>query len=79
MILVCPFMDAAAARDRFAIDLPHVLYLPTLAAMAWYRRAIEDRLEDLAVFLDEVEVFAIEEYAPALMKGAAPVSPGRRQ
>lgn len=77
VILVSPFMDAAAARDRFAIDLPHALYLPTLAATAWYHRAIEDRPEDLAVFLDEVEAFAIEEYAPALMKGAMLPAPER--
>ncbi len=70
VILVSPFMDAAAARDRFAIDLPHALYLPTLAATAWYHHVIDDRPEDLAEFIAEVEAFAVEEYAPALMKGA---------
>lgn len=70
VILVSPFMDAAAARDRFAIDLPHVLYLPTLAATAWYHEAIENRPDDLAAFVREVERFAIDEYAPALMKGS---------
>ncbi len=70
VILVSPFMDAAAARDRFAIDLPHALYLPTLAATAWYHDAIADRPENLMAFIEEVETFAVEEYAPALMKGA---------
>lgn len=69
VILVSPFMDAAAARDRFAIDLPHALYLPTLAATAWYHNAIDNRPDDLVTFLREVEDFAINEYAPALMKG----------
>jgi len=69
VILVSPFMDAAAARDRFAIDLPHALYLPTLAATAWYHNAIANRPDDLATFVEEVERFAVEEYAPALMKG----------
>jgi len=64
-------MDVAAAHDRFAIDLPHVLYLPTLAATAWYHEAIEDRPDDLAAFLDEVETFAINDYAPALLQGSA--------
>lgn len=77
VILVSPFMDAAAARDRFAIDLPHVLYLPTLAATAWYHHAIEDRPEDLEAYLDEVEAFAIDVYAPALMKGAMLPEPER--
>ena len=71
VILVSPFMDAAAARDRFAIDLPHALYLPTLAATAWYHDAIEDRPDDLAAFVREVERFATDEYSPALMKGTA--------
>jgi len=70
VILVSPFMDAAAARDRFAMDLPHVLYLPTLAATAWYHNAIPDRPDDLPAFVDEVERFAVDDYAPALMKGS---------
>ena len=71
VILVSPFMDAAAARDRFAIDLPHALYLPTLAATAWYHHAIEDRPEDFLAFIGEVEAFAVNQYAPALMRGSA--------
>ena len=70
VILVSPFMDAAAARDRFAMDLPHALYLPTLAATAWYHDAIDNKPDDLVAFVDEVEDFAVNEYAPALMKGA---------
>jgi carboxypeptidase C (cathepsin A) len=77
VILVSPFMDAAAARDRFAIDLPHALYLPTLAATAWYHNALSDRPDDLAAFVREVEQFAVNEYAPALMKGAI-LSAGER-
>ena len=77
VILVSPFMDAAAARDRFAIDLPHALYLPTLAATAWYHNALSDRPDDLVAFVREVEQFAVNEYAPALMKGAI-LSAGER-
>lgn len=71
VILVSPFMDAAAARDRFAIDLPHVLYLPTFAATAWYHNALDERPEDLAAFIEEVKAFSVNEYAPALMKGSS--------
>jgi carboxypeptidase C (cathepsin A) len=70
VILVSPFMDAAAARDRFAIDLPHALYLPTLAATAWYHDALDERPDDLVTFVREVEEFALNEYSPALMKGS---------
>ena len=69
VILVSPFMDAAAARDRFAIDLPHALYLPALAATAWYHNALDERPDDLAAFIEEVEEFSLNEYSPALMKG----------
>ena len=69
VILVSPFMDAAAARDRFAIDLPHALYLPALAATAWYHNALDERPNDLAAFIEEVEEFSLDEYSPALMKG----------
>ena len=69
VILVSPFMDAAAARDRFAIDLPHVLYLPALAATAWYHDALDNRPDDLVAFIEEVEDFAVKEYSPALMQG----------
>ena len=70
VILVSPFMDAAAARDRFAIDLPHALYLTTLAATAWYHNALDNRPDDLVAFIDEVEDFTINEYSPALLKGS---------
>lgn len=71
VILVSPFMDAAAARDRFAMDLPYVLYLPTLAATTWYHDALDQKPDDLEAFVAEVERFAVDEYAPALMKGTA--------
>ncbi|HJN75857.1 MAG TPA: peptidase S10 [Myxococcota bacterium] len=44
-------------------DLPHVLYLPTFALVASYHGVIPQ------VDLDEVKRFAVEDYAPALMKG----------
>ena len=77
VILVSPFMDAAAARDRFAIDLPYVLYLPTLAATAWYHDALDNRPDDLVAYVQEVQAFAVNEYAPALMKGTT-ISAGER-
>ena len=71
VILVSPFMDAAAARDRFAIDLPHALYLPTLAATAWYHNALDGPPDNLVSFIEEVEAFSLNEYSPALMKGTS--------
>lgn len=70
IILVSPLLDTAAARDRFAIDLPHVLYLPAFTSTAWYHDALPEKHDDLQVLLREAEDFAMNEYAPALMKGA---------
>ncbi|GAB4493115.1 MAG: peptidase S10 [Anaerolineales bacterium] len=49
-------------------ELPYVLFLPSYAATAWYHRALKIR-RPLQSLLAEVERFAIQEYAPALMKG----------
>jgi len=69
VVLVSPFLDMNTGLDGARIDLPHVLYLPTLAATAWYHDAIANKPADLAAFVDEVSRFAYDEYAPALMKG----------
>lgn len=49
-------------------DLPHVLYLPSYAATAHFHGAVP-RTEDLEAWLEEVEQFAVREYAPALLFG----------
>ncbi len=51
-------------------ELPFALFLPSYAATAWYHRALRTR-KPLEKLLTEVEQFALNEYAPALMKGAA--------
>lgn len=50
-------------------DLPEVLYLPSYAAAAWYHDCLPDRPMDLEAFLTEVRAFALDEYAPALLRG----------
>jgi len=57
-------------------ELPYVLFLPTYAATAWYHHALRIR-RPLQKLLAEVEKFAINEYAPALMQGDA--LPGRER
>ncbi|HVR42188.1 MAG TPA: carboxypeptidase [Thermoanaerobaculia bacterium] len=69
IVLVSPFMDFGAGVDGIGNDLPHALYLPALAATAWYHHALEDRPENLRDFLEEVERFAIDDYVPALLRG----------
>jgi carboxypeptidase C (cathepsin A) len=69
VIVVSPFLNMGSGIDGADIDIPHVLYLSTLAATAWYHDAIADKSPDLEGFLAEVDQFAYNEYAPALMKG----------
>jgi len=69
LILVSPFMDTTAGRDGVGLDLPHALFLPGLAATAWYHDALAEKPADLEAFLAEVEQFALAEYLPALQAG----------
>jgi len=67
--LVSPFMNFAFGVDGIGLDLPHALFLPGLAAAAWYHDRIADKPADLREFLDEVERFAMDVYLPALQQG----------
>lgn len=69
VILVSPFMEIATGAAGLGIDLPHVMYIPTFAATAWYHDVLENKPENLEAFMDEVEEFALSEYAPALLMG----------
>lgn len=51
-------------------DLPHVIFLPSYAATAWYHDRLPERPAALEPFLEEVATFATQEYAPALMLGS---------
>jgi carboxypeptidase C (cathepsin A) len=54
-------------------DLPHVLYLPSYTATAWYHKKLPSDLQkkDLDTLLKEAEDFAQKDYAYALLKGDA--------
>jgi len=78
VVLVSPFLSAGSGVDGAEIDLPHVLYLPTLAATAWYHNAVSPRPASLEAFMQEVERFSYEEYAPALLKGYT-ITPAEKQ
>ena len=69
--LVSPALMFQALVFETGNDLPYVLYLPGYAATAAYHERLSPAPADLPAFLREVEAFAIDEYAPALLKGAA--------
>jgi carboxypeptidase C (cathepsin A) len=70
VILVSPFMEMATGFAGLGIDLPHVMFLPTYAATAWYHDALAEKPSDFEAFNEEVEQFAYREYAPALLLGS---------
>jgi carboxypeptidase C (cathepsin A) len=78
VVLVSPFLSMGTGVDGVNIDLPHMLYLPTFAATAWYQGALTDKPSSLDQLLSDVERFAYQEYAPALMKGYA-ISPEEKR
>ena len=51
------------------IDMPYIVALPTYAATAWYFNKVPNRPADLRTFLAQVEAFATDDYAHALMEG----------
>ena len=71
VILVSPFLDFTTGSDDTGEDLPHVLYLPTFAATAYYHNALPKQPKNRDAFLAKVEAFATGDYASALMQGAS--------
>ena len=69
VVLVSPFLNMGSGIDGANAEMPHVLFLSTLAATAWYHDLLTDKNPDLEAFVAEVDRFAYDEYAPALMKG----------
>ncbi len=73
LMLVSAVFDFSTLQFSEDNDLPFVLFLPSFAATAHYHgRLGEDLLaRPLEDLLREVETFAVETYAPALLRGGA--------
>jgi carboxypeptidase C (cathepsin A) len=63
--------DDSADAPQFnpGVDLPYVLALPTYTATAWYHHKLANQPAALEPLLQEVENFALTEYAEALAAG----------
>ncbi len=70
VVLVSPFMEFATGFSGMGVDLPHVMFLPTFASTANYHGMLNERHDNLPAFMKEVASFALDEYAPALLKGS---------
>lgn len=71
VVMISAILDFGADETDRGNDRPFPLQLPTLAATAWYHHKLSPQYNDLKSFLNEVENFAITDYASALLKGDA--------
>lgn len=70
IMLISSILDFGTAEFLVGNDLPHILFLPTFTATAWYHKKLNAELQnDLGATLRQVENFALNEYAHALMRG----------
>lgn len=70
IMLISSILDFSTAYFGPGNDLPHILFLPSFTATAWYHKKLEPGLQqNLRKTLNEVEEFARGEYALALMQG----------
>lgn len=72
IMLVSSILEFSTARFGPGNDLPHILFLPTFSATAWYHQKLPKDLQKkpLETVLREAEAFAEGEYALALMQGS---------
>ncbi|TLN26439.1 peptidase S10 [bacterium] len=68
IMLVSTVLDFGTIDFTPGNELPYVLFLPTYAATAWYHDALKFH-QPLQTLLADVQEFAVNEYAPALLKG----------
>ena len=71
IMLISCILNFQTARFGPGNDLPPLLFLPTYTATAWYHKKLPEDLQarPLEEVLDEVRVFAQDEYNQALMAG----------
>lgn len=71
VILQSSILDFRTASFNAGNDLPFELFLPSYAAVAWYHHALPNRPARLQPLLRQVEHFAMNDYAHALLMGNA--------
>lgn len=71
IILISMCLDFQAYDFGNGNDLPHVLVLPSYASTAWYHKKLKPEFQQMSLqeLLSQVEKFAINEYASALLLG----------
>lgn len=69
LLLISGAVDLGALDFSPGSDVAYWSFLPTYAATAWHHGKVADTSKGLDAFLAEARRFALDEYAPALLKG----------
>jgi carboxypeptidase C (cathepsin A) len=77
IILISTILDFGAQAEVEGNDMPYIIALPSMAAVAWYHDKVPNKPATVAQFVAEARAFASGEYAAALMKGQALTGPER--
>lgn len=68
-ILLASVFDFSLTAPAPGNDMPYVLFLPGMAAVAWYHSKSEPGIKDAGQAYNEAMHFALNDYLPALAKG----------
>ena len=71
IVLVSAVLNFQTLRFNTGNDLPFALFLPSYTATAWYHNRLTGLEGDLETVVEAARRFTLEQYSPALMKGAA--------
>lgn len=73
VILVSPVLEFQTIRFGEGNDLPYAMFLPSYAATAHYHEALPEKWQTRPVedVIAEARRFALDEYLPALLRGAS--------
>jgi carboxypeptidase C (cathepsin A) len=69
IILISTILDFSADTFAQGNEMPHIMYLPTMAATAWYHHKVPNPPASVEDFVRDAREFALGEYASALLKG----------
>jgi carboxypeptidase C (cathepsin A) len=72
-MLLSAVLNFENSRPAPGNDIGYVGFLPSYAATAWYHKKVPADLQRLSIedFVKQVEKFTVDEYVPALHKGAS--------
>jgi carboxypeptidase C (cathepsin A) len=70
IVLVSAVLDLSTLMFPPGNHIPYVVNFPSYAVTAWYLETVPDRPSDLQAFMAEVERFAMNDYATALLAGS---------